>query len=111
MPVDDEEHQIGYKVLPRGTPVLTSDGVELGTVAKVLDNPREHIFDGLVVKTKERRVFVDAPEVRWITNQKVTLTIDAAEAVHLEPYKGLVGVIEYRAKRRVDRMKRKLPGR
>jgi hypothetical protein len=109
--VDEEEHQIGYKVLARGTPVLTNDGSELGTVAKVLDNAREHIFDGIVVKTKERRVFVDAPEVRWITNRQVTLTIDAAEAAQLEPYKGLMGVIEHRAKRRVDRIKRNLPRR
>lgn len=111
MAVDDGEHQIGYKILPRGTPVVTSDDVEIGTVAKVLDNQREHIFDGLVVKTRERRVFVDAPEVRWITNRKVTLTIDAVEAANLEPYKGLRGAIEHRAKRRVDRLKRNLPRR
>jgi hypothetical protein len=106
--VEDEGHQIGYKVLPRGTPVVTSDGVEIGKVQRVLDNAREHIFDGIVVKTKERRVFVDAPEVRYIAERRVTLTIDAAEAAELPPYKGMVGVIEHRAKRRVDRLKRNL---
>jgi hypothetical protein len=64
--VDDDEHQIGYKVLPKGTPVITTDGVTIGTVAKVLDNEREHIFDGIVVKTDAGRVFVDAPEVERI---------------------------------------------
>ena len=61
-------------------PVFTSDGVELGRVHRVQDNAREHIFDGIVVATRERRVFVDAPEVARITRQRVTLTIDAEEA-------------------------------
>ena len=109
--VDDEGHLIGYKVLPRGTPVVASDGTEVGTVAKVLDNEREHIFDGLVVKTKERRVFVDAPEVDRIAERRVTLTITAAEAAELPDHRGLRGAVERRAKRRVQRMKRRLPGR
>ena len=64
--MSDDEHQIGYKVLPRGTPVHTSDGELLGTVAQVLDNAREHIFDGIVVRTPKGRRFVDAPEVAQI---------------------------------------------
>jgi PRC-barrel domain protein len=78
--VTDEEHQIGYQALPRGVPVFTSDGVELGKVHRVQDNAREHIFDGIVVSTPDRRVFVDAPEVARITTHRVTLTIDAEEA-------------------------------
>lgn len=96
--MDDEGHLIGYKVLPRGTPVVTSDGTALGTVAQVLDNDREHIFDGLVVKTSERRVFVDAPEVDRIAERRVTLTIDAAAAAGLEPYRGWRGGLEHRAR-------------
>ena len=52
---DSSEHQIGYKVLPRGVPVETTDGVEIGTVYRVLDNEREHIFDGIVVKRRTGR--------------------------------------------------------
>ena len=79
----DDEHQIGYQALPRGVPVEASDGTQLGTVHRVQDNAREHIFDGIVVATRDRRVFVDAPEVARITTQRVTLTIDAAEARNL----------------------------
>jgi hypothetical protein len=104
---EDDGHQIGYKVLPRGTPVVTSDGVTLGTVAKVQDNAREHIFDGLVVKTPDRRVFVDAPEVARITERRVTLTIDAAEAASLPEHRGLRGSMAIRAKRRANRLKRR----
>jgi hypothetical protein len=105
--VDDDEHQIGYKVLPKGTPVITTDGVTLGTVAKVLDNEREHIFDGIVVKTGAGRVFVDAPEVDRIYERRVELNIDAGAAAELPDYKGWRGAVEHRAKRRVNRIKRR----
>jgi hypothetical protein len=106
--VDDDGHAIGYKVLPKGTPVVSSDGTQLGTVAKVLDNEREHIFDGIVVRTSDRRVFVDAPEVARIAEKRVTLTITAAEAVRLEDYRGWRGSLEYRTKRSAMRWKRRL---
>jgi hypothetical protein len=106
----DDDHAIGYKVLPRGTPVVTSDGVELGRVHRVLDNAREHIFDGIVVRTAQGRRFVDAPEVERITQKRVTLTLDAAEAAQLPEHRGLRGSLEIRAKRRVNRIKRRLPG-
>jgi hypothetical protein len=105
---DDDGHAIGYKVLPKGTPVVTSDGVELGRVARVLDNEREHIFDGLVVKTETRRVFVDAPEVARIAEKRVTLTITSAETAELEDYRGWRGSLEYRTKRSAMRWKRRL---
>ena len=80
----DDDPQISYLALPRGVPVVTSDGVEIGTVHRVQDNAREHIFDGIVVKTEKGNRFVDAPEVAHITARQVTLTIDAAEAAALQ---------------------------
>jgi hypothetical protein len=106
--VEDDGHQIGYQALPRGVPVHTSDGSKLGTVYRVQDNAREHIFDGIVVTTPEGRVFVDAPEVARITTQRVTLTIDAAEAKALPEHRGLRGSMEIRAKRAGMRWRRRL---
>jgi hypothetical protein len=85
---EDEGRQIGYKVLPRGVPVHSSDGERIGTVHRVLDNAREHIFDGIVIATPDGRRFVDAPEVARITERRVTLTIDAAEARKLPEPRG-----------------------
>jgi hypothetical protein len=85
--VDDHGHAIGYKVLKRGTPVRSADGVEVGTVRRVQDNAREHIFDGIVIDTPDGRRFVDAPEVDRIFERAVILTITAAEAGEL-PEKG-----------------------
>lgn len=76
----DTGDQIGYLVLAKGTPVVTTDGVTLGTVAKVMDNAREHIFDGLVVKTGDGKVFVDAPEVARIYERRVELNVDSSFA-------------------------------
>jgi hypothetical protein len=82
----DDGHAVHYTALERGTPVLSSDGEEVGKVAEVLDNYREHIFDGLVILTSggERR-FVDAPEVARTAERAVTLTITAAECAELPP--------------------------
>ena len=79
----DDDHQIGYQALPRGVPVHASDGALVGRVHRVLDNAREHIFDGIVIETADGSRFVDAPEVARITAAAVTLTIDAAEAARL----------------------------
>ena len=75
---DDDGIAIAYDVLRPGTPVVDCDGAEVGTVREVLDNKREHIFDGIVVSTPDGRRFVDAPEVGRITDRRVTLTIDRA---------------------------------
>jgi hypothetical protein len=103
----DEEHRIGYKVLPKGTPVVASDGERIGTVHRVQDNVREHIFDGIVVTTPGGRRFVDAPEVAEITNRKVTLTITAAEASELPAHQGMRGSVEKSFQRRATRWKRR----
>jgi hypothetical protein len=77
---------VHYTALERGTPVFSSDDQEIGKVAEVLDNYREHIFDGLVIEMAggERR-FVDAPEVGRTAERAVTLTITAAETAELPP--------------------------
>jgi hypothetical protein len=78
--VIDDGIAVHYSELTRGTPVFSSDEVQVGTVDEVRDLPREHLLDGIVVKTTagERR-FVDAPEVARTAERAVTLTIPASE--------------------------------
>ena len=88
MPIDDGI-AVSYTVLPTGIPVYSSDEVELGTVHKVLDNEREHIFDGIVMQAKSGdQLFVDAPEVARTAERAVTLNITAEQAKGLERYTG-----------------------
>jgi len=76
----DEGNAISYKVLRRGTPIISADGVQLGTVRRVQEAKRENIFDGIVIQTSDGQRFVDAPEVARIAERAVTVTFPAAEA-------------------------------
>lgn len=92
----DDGVAVHYSELARGTPVFDVDELQVGTVDEVKDLPREHLLDGIVIKTTagERR-FVDAPEVARTAERAVTLTIPAREVeeLPLEPSKvgGLFG--------------------
>jgi hypothetical protein len=85
----DDGTAISYTALPTGVPVYSSDEIVVGKVREVLDNAREHIFDGIVFENEAGiRVFVDAPEVSRTAERGVTLTLTAAEASELPPHKG-----------------------
>jgi hypothetical protein len=76
----------------------------VGTVSRVLENPREQIFDGIVIKTPRGERFVDAPEVARIAERAVTLSISVAEAAELpEPDSGAP---EFRADPKAGRLAR-----
>jgi hypothetical protein len=77
--VIDDGNAIHYNAVARGTPVYSSDEVEVGTVEQVVDNYREHILDGFVIETEHGVRFVDAPEVARTAERGVTLNIPAAE--------------------------------
>ena len=101
---DDHGDPISYQALRRGTPIFSSDEQELGTVERAIDNPKEHIFDGIVMRAGAREVWVDAPEVARIAERRVTLTIDAETAGALTDY--APGAPEYRANVRGGRFSR-----
>ncbi len=102
----DDGHAISYKLLERGIPIHAADGERLGTVDRVLENEREQIFDGIVMRTPRGERFVDAPEVARIAERRVTLSIDAAEAADLPAYEP--GAPEYHANPRAGRLGRML---
>ena len=82
----DDGHAIHYAALEPGTPVFSSDAVELGKVREVVDNYAEHIFDGIVMEIPGGELrFVDAPEVARTAERAVTLSITAAQADELPP--------------------------
>jgi hypothetical protein len=109
---DDDGIAISYQVLARGTAVRSADGVQVGTVRRVLENAREHIFDGIDIDTPDGRRFVDAPEVAHIAERAVTLTIPAAAVPELPAARGVRERVEQaRSVRRVKRLVRNLRGR
>lgn len=106
--MDDDGAAISYKLVERGTPIHASDGTPLGTVDRVLENEREHIFDGIVMRTDRGERFVDAPEVAGIAERRVTLSIDAGQAADLPDH--APGAPEYQANVRAGRLGRMLGG-
>ncbi len=82
----DDGTAIHYSALEPGTPVYDSNEVKVGTLREVLDNYREHIFDGIVMEDEGGELrFVDAPEVARTAERGVTLNIDAAAVAQLAP--------------------------
>lgn len=97
---------IAYGLLEPGTPIHAADGPRLGVVERVIENTKEHIFDGIVMRDDaEHQLWVDAPEVRRITDAAVTLSIAAHEVpAYITPYEP--GAPEFRANPRVGRIGR-----
>jgi hypothetical protein len=104
----DDGVAISYKVVASGTPVRSSEGDVIGTVDRVLENPRENIFDGIVIDTPNGRRFVDAPEVARIAERAVTLSITTLEAAELPEPDG--GAPEYSANPKAGRLARLFGG-
>ena len=83
--IDDGEG-IHYAAVQRGTPVYASDETEIGRVEAILDNYREHIFDGVAFKDRDGVLRVaDAPEVSRTAERGVTLTLSPEQAKELPP--------------------------
>jgi uncharacterized protein YrrD len=77
--MDNLGDQVAYLVLAEGTPVYSSDETEVGTVAHVLGDEQESIFDGLVLRQGiGRHRYVVADDIEAIYERGVVLKLDAA---------------------------------
>jgi hypothetical protein len=74
---------IAYTALAEETPVQSSDGVDVGTVKRVLAHEGANLFDGLILRTPDGDRFVDAPEVGNLYERLVVLKITAEQAARL----------------------------
>jgi uncharacterized protein YrrD len=84
----ERETPIAWSVLPKGTPVYSSDGAELGKVAGVIADEQKDIFSGISLNPglfKDER-FVPADLIEEMTGEAVRLSISSHEADRrLEP--------------------------
>ena len=100
----DAGHPISYKLLEAGMPVVSADGTPVGEVDRAVENVKEQIFDGIVVRAGGRLVWVDAPEVARIYERRVELTLGSSEAAALGDYEP--GAPEFRANVKAGRVGR-----
>ncbi len=84
---------IHYAAVRDGTPVYGCDETEVGRVQQIVDNYKEHILDGIVIRDNEGTVrFVDGPEVSRTFEGGVVLAIGPAEVARLGPPENGPGV-------------------
>jgi hypothetical protein len=82
-----------YLTVAPGTPVVDRFGRRVGKVDRTLVHD-QGTFDGIIVHTRAGRRFVDAPEVRRISADAVTLGVAApdVESPGRDPTSGRYGV-------------------
>ena len=83
------EKAISWVTLGSGTPIVTSDGNELGRVNEVIADRQKDIFSGVTFSdgVLSGDLFVPADLIEAITTEHVRLSATAAEAKdRLEPY-------------------------
>jgi uncharacterized protein YrrD len=84
--VDDVGAPIAYEALETGTPVLSRDRQQIGTVKHVLAAEAQDIFEGIVIATRHvpgRHRFVDADQIASMHERGIVLTLDAGECERL----------------------------
>jgi Uncharacterized protein conserved in bacteria (DUF2171) len=79
----DEGLPIAYEVLENGVPVYSSDGTEIGTVARVIASDQVDIFHGIVIRAGLDHRFIAADQIASMHERGVDLAIDAAAAAQL----------------------------
>ena len=111
----DLGNPVSYLVLADGTPVLSSDGEEIGTVEHVLAVADADVFDGVIVDMRAGpggHRFADADQVEAIYERGVVLSVDAAAAERSAGAVGEPGDARRRPRRhRAGRPRRQAPPR
>lgn len=79
---------IAWLALEEGTPIIASDGEEVGRVATVVADEQKDIFSGVTFKPGllDGQRFVPADAIDRLTTSAVHLTISSAQAAELDPY-------------------------
>jgi uncharacterized protein YrrD len=83
-----EETPIAWLALEEGTPVVASDGTEVGRVTSVVADEQKDIFSGVAFRhgLLDGQRFVPASAIERLTTAAVHLSIPAAETEGLEAY-------------------------
>lgn len=83
-----EDAPIAWLALEEGTPVVASDGEEVGRVTAVVADEQKDIFSGIAFRPGllEAQRFAPASAIDRLTQGAVHLSISAAEAGELDAY-------------------------
>jgi uncharacterized protein YrrD len=82
----DLGERVSYEVIEPGTPVYSSDGAQVGTVAHVMAAEHEDLFEGMVIAEHRGRGghrFADEEVIGEMYERGVMLKLDQAAAEEL----------------------------
>jgi len=79
----DDDDEISYMAVSRGTPVTSCSGQHFGTVEHVLQEPSLDLFDGIVVKMHVGHRFVDRDQIDKIRRSEVRTLLSDEEMANL----------------------------
>lgn len=79
---------IAWLALEEGTPIVASDGEQVGKVDEVIADRQKDIFSGITFRPKvlDTPVFVPADKIGRMTEGSVELAITSGEVGGLEAY-------------------------
>ena len=83
----DAGDPVSWLQIEPGWSVVTSDGVDVGTVAQIEGDKRDDIFDGLAVEAGSQTRYVPGEQVGGIFPGRVTLTIGSSDVGALESFR------------------------
>jgi uncharacterized protein YrrD len=82
------EDPIAWLALEEGTPIVASDGEQVGKVLEVIADRQKDIFSGITFRpgVLDTPVFLPADKIDRLTEGSVELAISSAEIEGLETY-------------------------
>ena len=89
MAMFDEEATVAWTAMGYRSPVVGSDGSELGTAESLLGDEKEDIFHGIVLKWRSdgRLLEVPAERIKRITEKHVLTDLDPGDLASLSGYR------------------------
>lgn len=84
----DSDAPISWMTLEKGTPVLSSDGDEVGKIDEVVADRQKDIFSGVTISSGllSASRFAPAGVIAGMSSEAVRLSITGAEVEELENY-------------------------
>ena len=77
---------VSWLQIEQGWNVVTSDGVDVGTVAQIEGDKQDDIFDGLAVESGSQTRYVPGERVGQIFPGRVTLKMGSSDLDTLDPF-------------------------
>lgn len=84
----EDEHQVAWTAIEKGTAVVTEDGADIGKVSAVVADVNKDIFSGIAFRSGmfDSQQFIPAELIDTITPEEVRVKVTEEQARALEPY-------------------------